>query len=807
MDEKMIESRRMSDKMTGNEKMFGADFNDQKGINEKVEKAMKELTLKEKASLCSGLGLWQTRPIEEKGIPSIWMADGSNGVRIMKPVNQERKQDTSDFLKVTDLTQNSPTITNQYEAVCYPSGACLAATWNQELVKDMGKALGEECQYFKVNLLLAPGINIKRSPLGGRGYEYYSEDPYLTGAIAESLIKGVQETGTGTSIKHFAANNAETLRINMSSDVEERALREIYLAPFEMAVKQAKPWTVMSSYNKVNGVQMAENEELLTHILREEWGFEGVVVSDWGGVKDRVAALKAGNDLDMPENKRNNQSIIEAVQDGSLSEKVLDRCVERILRLIFQAKEQEHFTDQADFEAHRALSEKVAEESIVLLKNDRALLPITKEKYKNIAVLGAFAKEPRYQGGGCTLVNPIRISSPYEEMERLADGHIHLTYAKGYELKNETSEELLREARETAAKADAAVIFAGLWVAYDREGFDRKHLEIDSSHIRLIEEAAKVQKNIIVVLSNGDAVTMDPWLKNAGAVVEQFLAGETAGEAVANVLFGRVNPSGKLPVTFPKRLEDTSTYLNFPGECGHHVYGEGIFVGYRYYEKKKIKPLFPFGHGLSYTSFTYSNMRAEKTQFKDSEGVTIHLDVTNTGAVKGKETVQIYVTDEHSRLCRPEKELKAFSKVMLEPGETKELSFTLGYRDFAYYDPEASDWVVEEGSFIIWAAASAGDVRASVKVEVIQAKKKFRKLYLDSQHAAVFENPKAKELYLDFLVEKQVLRADQRETMVPLLKGNYMGIYNVVTSLLGGNVTKQEMQKAIDKLNEVCSEE
>ena len=423
-------------------------------MNEKIKELLKSLTLEEKASLCSGVGLWQTRPLEEKGIPEIWMADGSNGVRIMKPVNQERKQDTSDFLKVTDLTQNSPTITNQYEAVCYPSGASLASTWDTELIEEMGEALGDECRYFKVNLLLAPGINIKRSPLGGRGYEYYSEDPYLTGKVAESFIKGVQKTGTGTSIKHFAANNAETLRINMSSDVDERALREIYLAPFEIGVKNAKPWTVMSSYNKVNGVQMAENRELLTDILREEWGFDGVVVSDWGGVKDRIKALEAGNDLDMPENRRNNQSIIDAVRNGILSESVLDQSVERILELVFKAKEQERFTDEVDFENHRNLSRKVAEESVVLLKNEKELLPITKEKYKKVAVIGAFAKEPRYQGGGCTLVNPIRISRPYEEMEKLAGDDITLTYAKGYELKNETSDELIREAEETARAAD-----------------------------------------------------------------------------------------------------------------------------------------------------------------------------------------------------------------------------------------------------------------------------------------------------------------------------------------------------------------
>lgn len=775
-------------------------------MNKKIKEILNSLTLEEKASLCSGVGLWQTRPLEEKGIPEIWMADGSNGVRIMKPVNQERKQDTSDFLKVTDLTQNSPTITTQYEAVCYPSGASLASTWDTELIEEMGEALGDECRYFKVNLLLAPGINIKRSPLGGRGYEYYSEDPYLTGKVAESFIKGVQKTGTGTSIKHFAANNAETLRINMSSDVDERALREIYLAPFEIGVKNAKPWTVMSSYNKVNGVQMAENRELLTDILRDEWGFDGVVVSDWGGVKDRIKALEAGNDLDMPENQRSNQSVVDAVRRGILSEAVLDQSVERILELVFKAKEQERFTDDMDFESHRNLSRKVAEESVVLLKNEKGLLPITKEKYKKVAVIGAFAREPRYQGGGCTLVNPVRISRPYEEMEKLAGKNIELTYAKGYELKDETSDELIHEAEEAAEEADIAVIFGGLWVAYDREGFDRKHLEIDSSHIRLIEAVSRVQKRVVVVLSNGDAVVMSPWLDHVGAVVEQFLVGETVGEALARVLFGEVNPSGKLPVTFPKRLEDTSAYPYFPGECSHHVYGEGIFVGYRYFDKKKIEPLFPFGYGISYTTFQYSAIRADRSQMKDTDTVTVSVDVTNTGCVKGKEIVQIYVSDEKSRLKRPEKELKAFGKVELEPGETKTLTFTLGYRDFAYYDPEASDWVVEEGIFHIHAAANAGDIRQSIPVEVTEAKKKFRRLYLDSQHTAVFDHPMAKKMYLDFLVETGVIAADRVEAMAPLLKGNYMGIYNVVTSLLGGNVTKEEMQAVLDRINEVCKD-
>lgn len=770
-------------------------------MEEKIKKIISKLTLEEKASLCSGEGLWQTKPLDEKGIPTVWMADGSNGIRIMRPVSTERKQDTSDFLKVTDLTQDSPTITNQYEAVCYPSGAALASTWDTSLVEAMGEMLGDECCYHKINLLLAPGINIKRSPLGGRGYEYYSEDPYLTGKIAQAFIEGVQSKGVGTSIKHFAANNSETLRINMSSDISERALREIYLTPFEIAIKNAKPWTVMSSYNKVNGVQMAENHYLLTEILRDEWGFDGLVISDWGGVKDRVQAMIAGNDLDMPENKRNNKSLVEAVKDGTLDEAVLDRGVERILKFIFKAKAAERFKDIVNWEDHRRISRMVAADSIILLKNQDEILPITKEKYKKIAVIGEFAKEPRYQGGGCTLVNPIRIAIPYDEIYGLAGEDMEVSSAKGYDIKNKTTDELIKEAVNKAQKADIAVIFAGLGVAYDREGFDRKSLEIDSTHIRLIQEVSKVQKKVVVVLNNGDAVTMSPWLDNVGAVVEQFLVGETIGEAVADILFGVVNPSGKLPISFPERLEDTSAYPYFPGECNHHIYGEGIFVGYRYYEKKKIDTLFPFGYGLSYTTFKYSDMSLDKVKMKDKDSLKVFLTVSNTGKVAGKEIVQIYVTDEKSRLVRPEKELKAFKKVALEPGESKKVEFELSFRDFAYYDPEIGDWVVEEGKFIIHAGKSSAHIELSCAVEMTEVEKKYRKLYLDSQHVQLFENPKAKEKYMNFLIDKGIIAAEKKEIMATLLKGNYMGIYNVVTSLLGADITKAELQELLDEIN------
>lgn len=769
-------------------------------MEKRIKEIIESLTLEEKVSLLSGVGLWQTREIPGK-VPTVWMADGSNGVRIMKPVEGKRAQKTSDFLKVTDLTQDSPSIGTQYPAVCFPSGSSLAATWNPELVCRMAAAMGDECRYFKVNLLLAPAINIKRSPLGGRGYEYYSEDPYLTGKIAEGFINGVQSTGTGTSIKHFAANNSETLRINMSSDVDERALREIYLKPFEIAIKGAKPWTVMSSYNPVNGVQMAENKYLLTDVLRDEWGFDGIVVSDWGGVKDRIEALIAGNDLDMPENQRNNRTVLDAVKSGKLDEAVLDKVIGRLIAFALKAKENENFTDSVDFEAHRKISNEVAEESIVLLKNEDDVLPLTRKKYGKIAVLGRFAEQPRYQGGGCTLVNPIRISTPLDEIRKVAgEEGIEVSYAAGYSLKSATTEEMLSEAADAAKNADAAVIFAGLWTAYDREGFDRKHLKMDESHVRLINKVAEVQKNVIVVLSTGDAVEM-PWIGDAKAVIEQFLPGETVGEAIADILFGKANPSGKLPVTFPKRLEDTSDSLYFPGEARHHVYGEGIFVGYRYYEKKKIEPLFPFGFGLSYTDFRYSYLRTDKKAYKDGEKIIVSVDVENTGDCDGKETVQFYVTDPASSMVRPEKELKAFSKIFLKKGEKKTVSIELSDEDLSYYDPEASAWVAESGEFIILAASSASDIRQSVSISFEQTHPKYKKLYFDSQHTAVFANPRAKKLYLDFLVRKNVIPADEVDAMVPLLKGNYMGIYNVITSLLGGDVTREELQAVLDEIN------
>lgn len=769
---------------------------------ETIREIIQNLTLEEKASLCSGKGLWQTKSIPEKGIPEIWMADGSNGIRIQKPKQGVRAQEPSEFLQITDLTQDSATITNQLEAVCYPSGAAVAATWNTELIERMGESLADECRYRHIHVLLAPGINIKRSPLGGRGYEYYSEDPYHAGAMATAFVRGVQSRGVGTSVKHYAANNAETLRINMSSDMDERTLREIYLAPFEMLVKDAKPWTVMSAYNKVNGVQMAESPYLLNDVLREEWGFDGAVVCDWGGIKDRVAALTAGNDLQMPENRNDDALIVEAVKSGLLAQETLDTAVERILALVFQAKENERALQEIDWEQHRNLALSVAHESIVLLKNESDLLPITQEKYQKVAVIGAFAQAPRYQGGGSTLVNPIRISIPLDEIRKTAaESHIGVSYSQGYEISGVCTEDMLSEAMRTAQEADVAIIFAGLWVAYDREGFDRKKLSIDESHIKLIEAVSAVQKRTIVVLNNGDAVTMDPWLDKAGAVVQQLLAGEVMGEAIADILFGRVNPSGRLPVTYPKRMEDTPGWPWFPGECNHHIYGEGVLAGYRFYEKRKIAPEFPFGFGLSYAKFSYGALRLNKRMMRDTESLAITLEVTNTGKVDGMEVVQLYIAPPEGRLLRPEKELKKFTKIYLNAGETKEVGFTLTHRDFACYDPELMDWYVPSGEYGVCICRSAEEIALSATIEIESTTSAFRKLYLDSQHKQVFAHPDAKRMYLDFLVEKGALQAADVARMTPLLLGNYMGIYNVVTSLLGAKVSKEEMQGLLDKIN------
>jgi beta-glucosidase len=581
----------------------------------------------------------------------------------------------------------------------------------------MGEAIAQECQALGVHIILGPGANIKRTPLCGRNFEYYSEDPVLTGELGVAFVQGVQRQGVGTSLKHFVCNNQEYQRMTISAEVDERTLHETYLAGFERIIKESEPWTVMAAYNRVNGTSVCESHYLLTEILREQWNFQGIVVSDWGAVYARDKALAAGLDLEMPGYEGLNDSkVIQMVQTGQLDQRVLDGAVRRILRTVFMAVEGAQEGATFDPDVHHALARRIAGESIVLLKNTDAFLPLDK-RLRSLAVIGGFARSPRYQGEGSSRINPTKLDTAYTEIAKLLGDGTELLYADGYSETDEPDEERIQEAVQTARGAEAAIVFAGLPASYESEGFDRTHLDLPPSHNELIESVCRAQPNTVVVLSNGSAVTM-PWVRLPKAILEGWVAGQASGGAIADLLFGRVNPSAKLPETFPVRLEDTPAYLNFPGEEDKVRYGEGLFVGYKYYEKKKVKPLFPFGFGLSYTTFEYRDLKLSDDTIADTETLEMSLKVKNTGQVAGKEIVQLYVRDVESRLVRPEKELKAFAKIALEPGEEVEVHFELSGRDFAYYDSVRKTWYIESGDFEVLVGSSSDDVRAKAVVSM-----------------------------------------------------------------------------------------
>ena len=587
---------------------------------EQIKELVGRMTLEEKAGLCSGGDFWHTKAVERLGIPDVMVSDGPHGLR---------KQDQeADHLGVNE----------SIKAVCFPAGCGAATSFNRELIGKMGETLGNECQAENVSVILGPAVNIKRSPLCGRNFEYYSEDPYLASEIAAAHINGVQSKNVGTSIKHFMANNQETRRLSVDALIDERALHEIYLNVFEGAVRAARPWTVMSSYNKVNGTYVGENRELLTDILREQWGFDGFVVSDWGAVNDRVEALKAGLDLEMPaSNGVRDKQLVEAVQNGTLSESVLDTACERILGVVYRSVENRDQTAVFDLDADHEMARKIAQETIVLLKNEDAILPLTKGV--KVAFIGKYAKEPRFQGGGSSHINCQKVTSALDAVK--AAGIPNVVFARGFDDKVDVvDEQLEKEAVKAAADAEVAVVFAGLPDAFESEGFDREHMRMPESQNHLIEEILKVQPNTIVVLHNGSVVEM-PWVNEVKGIVEAYLGGEAVGEAVVDILYGDVNPSAKLAETFPYQLEDNPSFLSGFGSGDTVNYAEGIFVGYRYYDKKNMPVMFPFGFGLSYTTFAYNNLRVDKKEMSDQETLTVSVDVTNTGKVAGKEIVEL----------------------------------------------------------------------------------------------------------------------------------------------------------------------
>lgn len=684
-----------------------------------VKKLVNELTLEEKASLCSGADFWHTKAIDRLNIPAAMVSDGPHGIR--------KQESLADHMGVAE----------SIKAIGFPTASAMACSFDRDLLHKVGDALGEECVAEDLAVLLGPGINMKRSPICGRNFEYYSEDPVVAGELGAAFVNGVQEHGVGTSLKHFAANNQEWRRMSISAEIDERTLREIYLAAFETVVKKAQPWTIMCSYNRINGVYSCENDWLLNKVLRDEWGFEGLVMTDWGAMDERVPSLKAGLDLEMPDcHGETDKLIVKAVQSGELEESVLDTAVERILTMVDKYLTARKGIDPAsmvhplpssvergyDVAAHHALARTTAEQSAVLLKNED-ILPLQKDK--KIAFIGEFAKVPRIQGGGSSHINNTSIESA---LDAAGDS---VSYAQGFHIDEETTDEtLLQEAITLAKESDVAVIFAGLPDSFESEGFDRTHLNMPANQNELIARISEVQPNVVVVLHSGSPIAM-PWLDKVAGVLQMYLAGQASGGAAVNLLFGDATPCGKLAETFPLHLEDNPSYLNFPGNREKVCYQEGVFIGYRYYDKKKMDVLFPFGYGLSYTDFTYSNMKvtvngknaADVDVIKETDEIVVSADITNTGNCDGAEIVQLYIKNPVVYEIRPEKELRDFAKVFLKAGETKTVTFTLNARAFSYYETRIHDWYAESGDYEILLASSSRDIRLQYTVSITGSKK------------------------------------------------------------------------------------
>lgn len=637
-----------------------------------IKDLVKQMTLEEKAGLCSGFDFWHTKPVERLGIPSVMVSDGPCGLR--------KQDDKADHLGVNE----------SIKAVCYPSGCLTACSFDPELLEKEGATIGDECLAENVAVILGPALNIKRSPLCGRNFEYFSEDPYLAGVISASFVKGVQSKNVGTSIKHFAVNSQEYRRMSCSSNVDERTIREIYFPAFEKTVKEGKPDTVMCSYNRINGVFASENKWLLTDVLRKGWGFDGYVVSDWGAVNKRVEGLVAGLDLEMPDSGgTTDRQIVEAVKSGKLKQSVLDKTVERILRIVFKfvdGKTEGNF----DKEAHHKLVAEIAKESMVLLKNEKNILPLKEKDAESILFVGEFAKTPRYEGGGSAHINTWKVTSALDAAKACG---LKVNYVQGYDVKEKKDKKLLPEAIEASKKAKTVVIFAGLPDSYESEGYDRKDMKMPQNQDVLISEIAKVNKNVVVVLHNGSPVEM-PWVNDVKGILESYLAGESVGTAQIDLLFGKANPCGKLAETFPVKTSDNPTFLNFPGN-GHDVnYAEGIYIGYRYYDKKEIVQLYV------------------------SELTGTHED-------------------------RPVKELKAFTKVQLNPKESKVVTMTLDKRSFAFWNTEIGDWYAPTGEYLISAGASCTDIRLKAKVNVTSTAKGVFKINENTVLEEMLEHPVA----------------------------------------------------------------
>ena len=744
-----------------------------------LKKIVSEMTLEEKAGMCSGLDFWHLKEVEHLGIPKVMVSDGPHGLR--------KQDEKGDHLGIND----------SIKAVCFPPAVLSACSFDRGLMEEMGKAIGREAQANDVSVVLGPAVNIKRSPLCGRNFEYYYEDPYLAGEIAAAFVKGVQSQHVGTSIKHFAANNQEYRRMSSSSEVDERTLREIYFPAFETAVKKAQPYTFMCSYNQINGTFASENKWLLTDVLRGEWGFKGYVMSDWGAVNDRVKGLEAGLELEMPASGGDNDAmIVKAVKDGALEEKILDQAVERILRIIFEYadhRKPQEFTMEKDHEE----AQHIAEESMVLLKNENHILPLkTSEK---AAFIGGFARNPRFQGGGSSHINCFKTTNVLDSVP--CDAQV--VYAEGFPADRDFYDKALAdEAVKAAAEADKAVIFAGLPESFESEGYDRSHMRLPECQNRLITEILKVQPNTVIVLHNGSPVEM-PWLGEIKGLLETYLGGQAGGAAAANILYGKINPSGKLAETMPLKLSDNPSYLNFGG--GEKVeYREGIFVGYRYYDTKEMDVAFPFGYGLSYTTFAYSNLKLSMENPTEKDTVMVSADVTNTGKSAGKEVVQLYIRDLTGSAIRPEKELKGFEKVFLEPGETKTVTMELNKRSFAWYNTKLHDWFAASGDYEILVGASSRDIRLTETLHLNSSQRLPMHVHMNTTLGDLLRNPETAEAAKKLIQKYLSGEAGSEAASEAVSEEMTMAMTDSMPlrALMGfAGVSRKELDSVIEKLN------
>ena len=761
---------------------------------EKIQNLISQMTLEEKAGMCSGADFWHLKGIERLGIPSVMVTDGPHGLR--------KQAQGADHLGINESEK----------AICFPAGCATASSFDRDLIRRQGELLGQECQAMDVSTILGPAMNIKRSPLCGRNFEYYSEDPFVSTEMAAALIEGIQSKNVGTSAKHFVANNQEKRRMTNSSDMDERTLREIYLASFEGAVKKAKPWTVMSSYNRVNGEFVGDSKEYLTEILREEWGFDGYVVSDWGAVNDRISSLAAGLDLEMPPGDyENDRLIVKAVQEGKLDESVVDQACERILNIIFRYTENRDEKAVFDYEKDHEAAAEIEAECMVLLKNENDILPLTSDK--KIAFIGKYAKTPRYQGGGSSHINSWKVESALEAAKEIPE-LANVTFAEGYQdEKDEVIEELQMKAVKVAAEADVAVLFLGLPDNFESEGYDRKHMNLPNCQNELVEKVLEVQKHVVVVLHNGSAVIM-PWKDQVEGILEAYLGGEAVGKAVAEVLAGIKNPSGRLAETFPLRLEDTPCYLTYGKGFDNADYREGVFVGYRYYTSRKMETAFPFGHGLSYTTFAYSDLQLDKKEMTDKESVQVSVKVKNTGNRAGKTVVQLYVEAPETEVIRPVRELRGFEKIFLEAGEEKTVTFILGERAFAYWNTLIHDWYAEEGTYKVMIGENADQMCVGEEITVHPTKELPKTYSLNTCLGELMRDPKAQAVMAPFM--QGMAQNDAATDMAEANANDQSGVVNqeMMAAMMEGmplrqllsfvpGIKREMLEQIVDALNQL----